>query len=209
MLAVGRRLKPRFSARDAIQNRMVARLLSALLLLVAILAPPLLTASDWSIDLVPSRTEDPKKQSIILYQPIYVVLTNTSGRTQVMWNEWCSWGYYNLSFQFKSADGKVIQVRKSPIYFTKNYSDPFFVPAGHHFVLAATFRNSEQTNRYDWLNTDGLDGVMTVKAIYKNTNEPFPGHSAQNKEPDNWRKLIDSAWIGEVQSEPKKFEIIR
>jgi hypothetical protein len=52
---------------------------------------------------------------------------------------------------------------------------------------------------------------MTMRAIYKNTNEAFPGEkpNPQIKIPDDWQKLIDSAWVGQVASEPMQVTIAR
>ena len=39
----------------------------------------------------------------------------------MVWNEGGSWGYFNLSFEFASKDGKVVKVHKTPTYFTRNF----------------------------------------------------------------------------------------
>jgi hypothetical protein len=35
-----------------------------------------------------------------------VIVTNTSDKQQRIWREWCSWGYFGLTFQFTDESGK-------------------------------------------------------------------------------------------------------
>lgn len=51
----------------------------------------------------------------------HVVLKNVSDTTQRIWEEWNSWGYYNLSFELTEKEGKTVQVLKEPQVWTKNF----------------------------------------------------------------------------------------
>src|SRR5947208_270066 len=42
-------------------------------------------------------------------QHFYVVATNVSGQSIRLWREWCSWGYYNLTFQVTGREGGPVE----------------------------------------------------------------------------------------------------
>jgi hypothetical protein len=174
----------------------------AVALIFALVVLPV-RASDWAIDVVPSDSGKEKKM-ISIYSPFCVVLTNVTDHNLIIWKEWCSWGYFNLTFEFTGKDGQAVQVRKKDRNWSKNFPAPYVVEAGKHFVLVVNLKE-------DWQGTEKLDGPMTMKAIYKNTNEAFPGEkpNPQNKIPDDMQKLIDTAWVGQVESEPMQVTIAR
>jgi len=161
----------------------------AFALVFALVAIPV-RAADWSIDVVP-ESSGKGGQFINLHVPFYVVLTNTTDHDLMVWKEWCSWGYFNLSFEFTDKDGKGIHVQKTGREWEKNFPDPFVVGAGKHYVLAVTLKAE------DWEGTENLDGPMIMKAIYKN---PKPNKSSE---------FIESAWAGQVESEPIQVTIER
>ena len=189
---------------------MRSRILWAVLLTMG-LAFSCVKAAELSVDIVPESSGGKDKQGINIWRPFFVVLTNTSDHNLLVWNEECSWGYFNLSFEFTDKDGKVVQVGKTPTGFTVNFPNGYVVLPGRHFVLAVAFRNWDRKDIRDWSNTEKLDGTMTMKAIYKNTNEAFPGEkpNPQNKYSDIEQKLFDSAWVGRVESEPIQVAITR
>jgi len=203
-----------FSARSDLQFRLVESFmrlhLTWLVVLIFVLAAVPTRAADWSIDVVPQNSRD-GVQYISLYDPFQVVLTNTTDHDLMVWKEWCSWGYFNLSFEFANKDGKVIKIAKDTNEeWTKNGPDGFVVKPGKHFVLSVTLVNRDKASD-KWIGTEKLDGGMTIKAIYKNTNDAFPGEKPppQNKIPHDRQKYIDSAWIGQVESEPMQITIVR
>lgn len=167
-------------------------------------------AADWSIEVVPNASGGAGKQRISIWHPFYVVLTNITDHNLMVWDERCSWGYFNLSFEFTDKVGKSTKVEKLPIGFTVNFPAGFVVLPGRHYVIPVRLYSQDKSDR-EWTNVGKLDGPMTVKAIYKCTNEAFPGvkPDPKNKEPDDWQKLIDSAWTGRVESEPLQVEIQR
>lgn len=157
--------------------------------LVSLLAIFPLRASDLSVEVVPegSKTEG---FTISLKVPFHVVLTNTGDHDLTLWKEWCSDGYFNLSFEFTSQDGKVIKVEKAGRDWAKNFPDGFVVKPGGHFVLPVTF-SSNEPGAYQWTGIESLQGVMTLKAIYKNASDFIP-----NGNP------IPKPWVGQVESKP-------
>lgn len=73
----------------------------------------------------------------------HVVVTNTSDKPQRLWREWCSWGYYNLSFVLKDADGRSIPLQKKVRGWTKNYPDWFELPPGEHYVIETQLSDAQ------------------------------------------------------------------
>jgi hypothetical protein len=183
---------------------MRSHFLWALVLAFALIVFPL-KAADWSIDVVPQSSRD-GEQAIALSDPFQVVLTNTTDHDLILWGEWCSWGYSNLSFEFSSKDGKVTKVFRPMTTWTRNGPDAFTVRPGKHFVLTVTLRSREKTHA-NWSGVESLEGLMTVKAIYKCTDEAFPGSKPQVKFHDDMQKLIDSGWVGQVESDPMQLRV--
>ena len=155
-----------------------------------------------------------------------VVLTNTSRHRLSIWDEACSWGYYNLSFEFTRADGRVVRVEKTPIDFTMNEMSGHVLDPGKQFIFQSAFRNWDLKDYQEWNHADELKGRMTMKAIYKNTNAPFPGEKPDTidgfdrylkpGEDDilvhlhqRQREFLELAWIGRVESPPVKITILR
>jgi hypothetical protein len=183
-----------------------------------------LPAADLSVDIVPESSGGKNKQDINFWHSFYVVLTNNSGHSLVVWEDACSWGYFNLSFEFTDAKGRVIKVERDPREdFTMNAPMGYLLLPGRHFVFPIQFGDRDQKDISGWTHTDKLEWTMTVKAIYKNTNAPFPGQKPDTidrylkpGEPailallhQRQRDFIELAWIGRVESEPIKVTILR
>ena len=92
-----------------------------LVALFFVLAAHFAMAADWSVDIVPESSREKDGLGISLWRTFHIVLTNTSDHNLMVWNEGGSWGYFNLSFEFASKDGKVVKVHKTPTYFTRNF----------------------------------------------------------------------------------------
>ncbi|SRR6266576_4746199 len=66
----------------------------------------------------------------------YVVLTNISEQPQAVFEQWNSWGYFAISFEFTTDDGRKTTVfRKRTVVFTKNNPSTFAVAPGEHQVF--------------------------------------------------------------------------
>lgn len=100
---------------------------------------------------------------------LHVVVTNMSNKPQRLWREWCSWGYYNLSFELKDAQGKMTALKKRVRGWSKNYPDWFELPAGEHYVIEV------QLTGADWeLPAKGaLPPKWTLRAVYQNAPDEF------------------------------------
>jgi len=183
------------------------RLLASILFLIG--ATPIL-AADLSIDVVPEGSKQ-TGQYIILNTPFSVVLTNTSNHDLLLWKDWCSDGYFNLSFEFTDKDGKIIKVTKDPLrYWSRNFPDGFVVKPGRHFVLSVTLVSNDK-GADKWINTKSLQNVMVMKAVYRNphftrSEWKINGQPASD---DQWDGLIGDSWTGVVESQPLKVTIER
>jgi hypothetical protein len=81
-------------------------------------------------------------RAITLFTPaqhFYVVVTNVSQEPIRLWREWCSWGYYNLSFKVTDDTGKTTVVKKKPREWRKNYPDSTILGPGDHMVFEVSF----------------------------------------------------------------------
>ena len=95
-----------------------------------------------AVRIVPTRHQEKIGRTIELYQPTQhfdVVVTNVSDRPVRLWREWCSWGYFSLSFVATGEDGKSVAVRKKPRGWDRNYPDATIVNPGDHFIFEVSF----------------------------------------------------------------------
>lgn len=70
-----------------------------------------------------------------------VVLRNTSDQPQRVWREWCSWGYFLLSFVVTDLAGKAVAVRRPARVWTKNFPDFEEILPGESLVRDIYFGN--------------------------------------------------------------------
>jgi hypothetical protein len=64
----------------------------------------------------------------------YVILTNVSKEFQSAFEPWNSWGYYAISFEIETADGRKFTISKKPADFTRNGATTFGIPPGESMV---------------------------------------------------------------------------
>ncbi len=121
-----------------------------------------------SIRIVPSAFREKTGRSIELHQPsqhFYVVVTNTSGEPIRLWREWCSWGYFNLSFVVTGEGEKAVAVTKKPRGWDRNVPDWSIVPPGGHMVFEVAFDEAIWQNAP--LPAGGRPRAIEMKAIYE------------------------------------------
>lgn len=98
-----------------------------------------------ALHIVPTRHDDKIGRSIELYgqgRHFHVVVTNVSDRPLRLWRDWCSWGYFALSFVATGEDGRRVTIRKKDREWSKNFPDSILVPPGEHLVLEVSFDDS-------------------------------------------------------------------
>jgi hypothetical protein len=121
----------------------------------------------------------------------YVVLTNVSEQPQAVFEQWNSWGYFAVSFEFTTDEGRTSTVsRKRTIVFTKNNPSTFVVAPGEHQVfpvrLDKWWEAQPALRRADEM-------PVRVKAIYEVSATP---ESAKQ-----------GVWTGRVESKTYDFTL--
>lgn len=139
-----------------------------LLLFVATSLPAAEDAAPFSLAIVPTgRGLEGGEITTAKNQPreFYVVLHNLSSQPQPVWETWCSWGFWTISFEFTMADGKHISVTKNRHEgFTKNFPATFFIPPGEVQVYPIQL-DKEWDNRPTFFEAGGTP--VAVQAIYQ------------------------------------------
>lgn len=132
---------------------------------------------------------------ITLSQPsqhFHVVVTNVSAQPIRLWREWCSWGYYMLSFRVTDETGKTIDVKKAPRAWKKNYPDWTLIQPGDHMVYEVSF--DEET----WPNTVPAKG-KTQQVKMSAVIEVKPDVDSEK----------EKVWTGTVSSPEQAYTIAR
>jgi hypothetical protein len=96
-------------------------------------SPPL------SVRIVPGSHQE--RTGRVIGGRFHVVVTNVSKQPARLWKEWCSWGYFNLSFIAAERDGKTVAVKKRERGWDKNWPDWMIVAPGDHLVFDVSFRD--------------------------------------------------------------------
>jgi hypothetical protein len=123
----------------------------------------------------------------------HVVVTNVSGEPIRLWKEWCSWGYFDLSFQVTDEAGFSVKVEKNNRAWTKNFPDTEIIPPGGHHLQEVTFDPT------DWAGLPPPEAnrrkAVRMKAIY-------------DIRPDGETKE-HGVWTGQVSSPEESYELWR
>ena len=95
----------------------------------------------------------------------HVVLTNVSKEPISLWKEWCSWGYFDLSFEARDSTGKVVVISKKPRGWLKNFPCPVELAASEHWVVDVRLEPAIWQNSP--LSDDSGKATIRLKAIYE------------------------------------------
>jgi hypothetical protein len=149
-----------------------------------------------AVRIVPTGFRETGGRMLALFDPaqhFHVVVTNVGTSSIRLWKESCSWGYANLSFETKLADGKVQKISKMPRAWDKNVPDWTTLLPGDHLVLEVNFDASV------WQNTPlpvaGQQRTLDLKATFEIAEDP------QSKQ--------KHVWTGKVSSAESKYTIFR
>ncbi len=132
------------------------------------------------------------KRIIALDEPLPVVVTNTSKQPVRIWRDWCSWGYFQLSFEVKDDAGHTWTISRKEREFWKNYPDYWTLAPGEPLVLNVTLSSDIWETSGGKL-ADLRGKSLKVKAIF----------AAQADD----RGREDSVWSGRAGSTPRMYEI--
>ena len=95
----------------------------------------------------------------------YVLLTNVSTQAQAVFSTSNSWGYYAVSFELRTSNGRIVAIIKKPIEFTKNNPSTFVIPPGEQMVYPIKLDNEWDTATLPIADEEPAD--VTLKAIYE------------------------------------------
>ncbi len=118
----------------------------------------------------------------------HVILSNTSDKPQRFWQEWCSWGYFALSFEFKDEAGKSWTVKKTARDWSKNFPAYWLVPAHESLVLDVYYADTKIWEGFP--RPKRMPQAYTVRAVF----EVKADEESRQK----------SVWTGRVESKPEK-----
>lgn len=121
----------------------------------------------------------------------YVLLTNVSKQDQEVFETWNSWGYYAVSFELRTDDGRIVVIMKKPIEFTRNSSTTFVISPGEQMVYPIKLGNTWDA-AFPLPTADEQPVDVSVKAIYeiKSTRE----------------STLQHVWTGRVESNVYHFK---
>jgi len=123
----------------------------------------------------------------------HVLISNVSDKPQKIWREWCSWGYYALSFEITDESGKTWTATKKARDWDKNFPDSWTLAAKETLVLDVHFAGSDTWEGFP--RPSGVSQTITIRAIF----EISPDKDSQR----------DSVWTGRALSKADKFVIYR
>lgn len=119
----------------------------------------------------------------------HVIVSNTSEKPQRIWREWCSWGYYGLTFEFADERGKKWVAKKKPAIWTRNFPDWWTLAPGERLVLDVHFGDSEKWEGFP--RPEHGSQAVTMQAVF----EFKPGDESRKHE----------VWTGRTASKADKF----
>ena len=119
----------------------------------------------------------------------HVIVSNASDKPKRIWREWCSWGYYGLTFEFTDEQGKKWVAKKKPQVWTRNFPDWWTLAAHESLVIDVYFGDLETWQ--DFPLPENGSQTVTMQAIF------------DFKPDDEARK--DGIWTGRIASKADKF----
>ena len=148
-----------------------------------------------AVRIVPTQYQERGGGLILLTRPsehFHVVVTNVSGGPIRLWREWCSWGYYNLTFLVTvGADAPVVVKKQGRAWFG-NWPDPETIPPGGHHVRDVTF------DTVTWMDPPlpvaGGGRTVRMKAVFEIPTEAAKQHGV---------------WTAKVSSPEEPYELRR
>ena len=149
-----------------------------------------------SVHIVPTRFGATGGRSIEVADPsqhFYVVLTNAGKAPVRLWREWCSWGYFNLSFVTKNQHGVIVKIVKHERAWDKNYPDWTIVSPGESMVVEVTFDKSAWNDAP--LPEAGTNRSMELTAVFEIPNSP--------------EAKTNGVWTGRVTSAANTYTLYR
>lgn len=120
----------------------------------------------------------------------YVVVSNTSNKPQRIWQEWCSWGYFGLTFELSDETGKKWVAKKNGGWWTMNFPSYWRLDPEDSVVIEVHFEKALQPRWEGFPLPEDGEKTVTMRAVFQ-------------FEPDEESKKAD-VWTGLVASKPQR-----
>jgi hypothetical protein len=120
-----------------------------------------------AVSIVPTSADGRTGDVIELFgdSHFHVVVTNSSGAPITLWKEWCSWGYFNLSFEARDASGRSFVISKKMRGWDKNLPCPIVIGPGRPWVIDVSLDPSIWQNSP--LSSDAGKATLRLKAVFE------------------------------------------
>ena len=132
------------------------------------------------------------KRTLSFSKGFPVVITNLSECSLGVWREWCSWGYYTVSFEARASDGRKVQFRKKGRAWTRNFPDRWMLAPEESLVRNVVLASDEWSGFEELRIKEGtplfLRVVLEVPA------------DEESKEKSVWSgKVVSPEWLYHVE----------
>lgn len=140
----------------------------------------------------------------------HILLTNHSKENIAIWKEWCSWGYFNLTFEVLDENDKVVYVIKKNERrsWTENFPDPRVIKPGETLVREVNFNQStwvlpkkddlpegSYTYSPEEYRKSRAQMTLKIRAVFEIYEEEEEEHEI-------------NIWTGKIKSAPEKVNFI-
>jgi len=122
-----------------------------------------------------------------------VIVTNSSDKPQRIWREWCSWGYFGLTFEFTDESGKKWVAEKKGQIWTFNFPDWWTLEPHESLVIDVYFADTNTWVGFPLPNNGSQ--TVTMQAVFE-------------FKPDNEARQ-HGVWTGRVVSNAEKITFYR
>lgn len=144
----------------------------------------------------------------------HVIISNVSTNQIRLWEEWCSWGFYSVSFEIITPDGKKTMIEKGTMAWGGNAPDYYILLPGESFAIAIRFNEMGCVeNEKLWVNLPKLKlergQKIRMRAVYRISPEEdmeetdTEGHVTHEMAPEKKYHI----WTGKVVSDWKEYVI--
>jgi hypothetical protein len=121
-----------------------------------------------AVNIVPTSSSEKVGQAIELFDKdrhFHVVVTNLSSAPIKLWEEWCSWGYFDLSFEARDVTGRRFVISKKMRGWDKNFPCPVTIGAGRAWVIDVNLDPSIWQNSP--LSSDRGQATLRLRAVFE------------------------------------------
>lgn len=117
----------------------------------------------------------------------HVVVRNISDKPQNVWQDWVSWGYDALSFEFMDESGKKWVAKKIPAAFDQNGPIFWTLKPNETLVIDVCFADDQKS---DWQKWKGFPHKQTVsmRAVFEIQEDPW------SRKASVWTGRVVSKW---------------